>query len=156
MLIKAAKAPVGEDGFEICFDSANTSGSDAMFHNHKLPLRILGPREIFKVARPPRVHAILIISSGMFALAAFTRALGGRRRCSRDWNMMFRYVTRERRRRKVVVDLKRLWLARVQPRWGLELDSGPWLGLKITKKDRKLNLKVGERLLINLIRPTLK
>lgn len=67
MLIKAMKAPAGEDWFEICFDSANSSDSDAMFHNHKFPFRILGPREIFKAARPPRVHAITIISSGMFA-----------------------------------------------------------------------------------------
>lgn len=80
MLIKATKAPVGEDWFEICFDSANTSGSDAMFHNHKFPLRISGHREIFKAARPPRVHAIMSISSGVLALVSFHASIGRRGR----------------------------------------------------------------------------
>lgn len=39
-------------------------------------LRISGPGEIFKAARPPRVHAIMIISSAMFALAAFHASVG--------------------------------------------------------------------------------
>lgn len=78
-LIKATKAPAGERWFEIGFDSGfDASSSDAMFHSHKFPLRISGPREILKGSRPPRVRAITIISPVMFALAATIRVSVGR------------------------------------------------------------------------------
>lgn len=113
--LKQRKPLWGEDWFEIGFDSANASGSDAMFHNHKFPLRISGPCEIFKTARPPRVHAIMIISAAMLALAAFHASVGrGEKDGAALAEICFVLQQREKHRRNIM-DLKLLDLQESNP-----------------------------------------